>query len=313
MWQGFQIQPDQASTIARGVDYLYYFLTGIDLLFTVLIFFAIFYFAVRYRRRAGNQEAEQIEGSLPLELAWTIIPAGICVVIFLWGTSLFIRNSRPPAASAEIFVVGKQWMWKIQHPEGVEEINELHVPVDRPIKLTMTSEDVIHDFSVPAFRIKKDVVPGMYTTEWFQATMTGTFHMFCDQYCGTNHSLMKGEVIVMDPIAYEQWLSGGIRGESMVQAGAKLYDQFACITCHGTGKGPSFVGIYGKPVKLTDGQTLMVDDDYLRHCILHPSDRVVEGYAPLMPTFKGQITEEQLLQIIAYIKSLTPQEGKATK
>ena len=316
MWQGFQIHPEQASTIAQGVDYLYYFLTAVDIFFTVVIFATIFYFAVRYRRRSEHQQAEQIEGNLPLEIAWTVMPMGICVLIFLWGTSLFIQNSRPPAASTEIFVVGKQWMWKLQHPEGVEEINELHVPVNQPIKLTMTSEDVIHDFSVPAFRLKKDVVPGMYTSLWFQATKTGTFHLFCDQYCGTNHSLMRGEVIVMDPTDYEHWLSGGIRGESMAQSGAKLYEQLACITCHGTGKGPSLAGIYGKQVKMTSGDVYTVDDDYLRHCILNPSDRNVEGYPPIMPTFKGQVTEEQLLELISYIKSLTAPtapEGKATK
>src|SRR5579872_1163607 len=252
MWQGFSIRPDQASTIARGVDYLYYFLTAIDLFFTAIIFLTILYFALRYRRRSEEDKPPQIEGNIPLEIVWTAIPLGLVALVFLWGTSLFIRNSRPPAASTEIFVVGKQWMWKIQHPEGIEEINQLHVPVDQPIKLTMTSEDVIHDFAVPAFRIKKDVVPGMYTTEWFEATKTGTYHLFCDQYCGTNHSLMKGSVIVMDPTAYEQWLSGGIRGEPMAQAGAKLYDQLACITCHGTGKGPPLVGIYNKPVKLDD-------------------------------------------------------------
>ncbi|MFZ0960029.1 MAG: cytochrome c oxidase subunit II [Terriglobia bacterium] len=313
MWQGFQFRPIQASTIAQGVDYLYYFLTAIDLFFTAVIFLTIFYFAVRYRRRSEQEKAEQIEGSLPLEIAWTIIPLGLCVLVFLWGTSLFIRNARPPAASTEIFVVGKQWMWKLQHPEGVEEINELHVPVNQPIKLTMTSEDVIHDFSVPAFRLKKDVVPGMYTSLWFQATKTGRFDLYCDQYCGTNHALMRGQVIVMPPTEYEQWLSGGIRGGTMAEAGAKLYDQLACITCHGTGRGPSLNGIYGKQVKLTDGRTLTVDDEYLRHCILYPADRVVAGYQPLMPTFKGQVTEEQLLQLIAYIKSLRPQEGKTPK
>jgi cytochrome c oxidase subunit II len=313
MWQGFSIRPDQASTIAQGVDYLYYFLTAIDLFFTVVIFVTIFYFAVRYRRRSEQDRPPQIEGNIPLEVAWTLIPLGLVVIVFLWGTSLFIQNSRPPEAATEIFVVGKQWMWKIQHPEGVEEINELHVPVNRPIKLTMTSEDVIHDFAVPAFRIKKDVVPGMYSTEWFQATKTGTFYLFCDQYCGTNHSEMKGDVVVMEPTAYEQWLSGGIRGESMAQAGAQLYDQLGCITCHGTGKGPPLAGIYGKPVKLTNGETLVADDDYLRHCILYPTDRIVEGYKPIMPTFKGQVTEEQLLQLIAYIRSLASQEGNAGK
>jgi cytochrome c oxidase subunit 2 len=313
MWQGFQIRPDQASTIAPGVDYLYYFLTAIDLFFTAVIFFTILYFALRYRRRSHTDQPKQVEGSLPLEIAWTLIPLGLVVVVFLWGTSLYIRNSRPPTASEEIFVVGKQWMWKLQHPEGVEEINELHVPVNRPIKLTMTSEDVIHDFSVPAFRVKKDVVPGMYTTLWFQATKTGRFHLYCDQYCGTNHSLMTGEVIVMEPTEYEQWLSGGIRGGTMAQSGAKLYDQLACITCHGTGKGPPLTGIYGKPVKLIDGSTVVADDGYLRESVLYPSAKIVEGYRPIMPTYKGQVTEEQLLQLIAYIKSLSSQEGKASK
>ena len=254
MWQGFQIRPDQASTIAQGVDYLYYFLTAIDLFFTAVIFLTIFYFALRYRRRSEQDQPRADRGEPPSGNCLDADPAGdLRAVVFLWGTSLFIRNSRPPAASTEIFVVGKQWMWKLQHPEGVEEINELHVPVNRPIKLTMTSEDVIHDFSVPAFRIKKDVVPGMYTTLWFQATKTGTFHLFCDQYCGTNHSLMKGEVIVMEPTEYEQWLSGGIRGGTMAQSGAKLYDQLACITCHGTGKGPSLNGHLWQAGKTNDG------------------------------------------------------------
>ncbi len=212
MWQGFPIRPDQASTIARGVDHLYYFLTAVDLFFTALIFLTIFYLAIKYRRRSAETKATQVEGNLPLEVIWTIIPLGICAVTFLWGSSLFIRNSRPPEASTEIFVVGKQWMWKLQHPEGPMEINELHVPVRRPIKLTMTSEDVIHNFYVPAFRVQKDVVPGMYTSIWFEATSTGRYHFFCNQYCGTNHAVMGGYVIVMSPDDYEQWLSGGIRG-----------------------------------------------------------------------------------------------------
>ena len=313
MLQGFSFQPPQASTIAQGVDYLYYFLVAIDVFFTALIFITIFYFAVRYHRRSEQEQPQQIEGNIPLEMLWTAIPLGIVLVVFVWGTGLFIKNARPPRASTEIFVVGKQWMWKLQHPEGVEEIDELHVPVNQPIKLTMTSEDVIHDFAVPAFRIKKDVVPGLYTTEWFEATRTGTFHLFCDQYCGTNHSLMKGQVIVMEPTDYERWLSGGIHGMSMAEAGAKLYNDLTCITCHGTGRGPYLAGIYNHPVKLNDGTTVIADDAYLRESILYPSAQIVEGYSPIMPTFKGQITEEQVLQLIAYIKSLTPQEGKASK
>ena len=313
MWEGFRFQPQQASTIARGVDHLFYFMTAVDLFFTALIFLTILYFAIRYRRRSKDETPPQIHGSTILEITWTVIPMGIVVIMFLWGTSLYIRNSRPPEASTEIFVVGKQWMWKIQHPEGVMEIDELHVPVGQPIKLTMTSEDVIHDFAVPAFRIRKDVLPGRYTTEWFEATKVGHYHFFCDQYCGANHSLMKGEIVVMDPVDYEQWLSGGIRGESMADAGAKLYDQLGCITCHGTGQGPPLVSVYGKPVQLSTGQTVMADEAYLRESILSPGAQIVAGYKPIMPTFKGQVTEEQLLQLISYIKSLSPQEGKAEK
>lgn len=305
MLQGFPIRPDQASTIARGVNQLYYFLTAVDLFFTALIFLTIFYFAVKYRRGAKQAKVTQVEGSVPLEVLWTIIPLGICVITFLWGSSLYIRNSRPPEASTEIFVVGKQWMWKLQHPEGPMEINELHVPVGRPIKLTMTSEDVIHNFYVPAFRVQKDVLPGMYTSIWFQATKTGQYHFFCNQYCGTNHALMGGYVDVMSPDDYEQWLSGGLRGETMVSAGAKLYEQLACITCHGTGKGPPFVDLFDKRVKLSDGTTVIADEAYIRESILYPSAKIVAGYQALMPTYKGQVTEEQILQLLAYIKSLS--------
>lgn len=314
MWQGFPINPVRASTIARGVDFLYYFLTGVDLFFTALIFLTIFYFAIRYRRRSATERPPQISENLPLEIAWTAVPLVLVVTMFLWGTSLYIRNSRPPEAATEVFVVGKQWMWKIQHPEGVREINELHVPVGKPIKLTMTSEDVIHDFAVPAFRIKKDVVPGLYTTEWFEATKTGRFHLFCDQYCGADHALMRGEIMVMEPTDFEQWLSGGLRGEPMDQAGAKLYNQLGCITCHGTGKGPPLVNVYMKSVRLNTGQTVFGDEAYIRESILDPTAKIVAGYQPIMPTFRGQVSEDQLLQLIAYLKSLSaPAEGKEGK
>ena len=284
-------------------------LTAVDLFFTALIFLTIFYFAIKYRR-AKEIKATQIEANLPLEVLWTVIPLGICAFTFLWGASLFVRYSRPPEASMEIFVVGKQWMWKLQHPEGPMEINELHVPVGRPIKLTMTSEDVIHGFYVPDFRVQKDVIPGRYTSIWFQATKTGCHRFFCNQYCGTNHAVMGGYVIVMSPEDYEQWLSGGIRGETMVSAGATLYEQLACITCHGTGKGPSFVDLFGSPVKLSDGTTVIADESYIRESILYPSAQIVAGYKPVMPTYKGQVTEEQVLQLIAYIKSLSSRGGQ---
>ena len=259
---GLPLRPDQASTIARGVDHLYYFLT---------------------------------------------------VVMFLWGSSLYIQDSRPPTAASEIFVIGKQWMWHLQHPEGVREINELHVPAGRPIKLTMTSEDVIHDFFIPAFRVKKDVVPGRYSSIWFEATQTGAYHFFCAQYCGEYHSHMTGWVYVMTPVDYQHWLSGSIKGESVAAAGAELYEQFGCVACHGTGKGPSFAGLYGKPVLLSNGAMAMADEDYLRESILYPSAKIVNGYPAIMPTFKGQISEEQLLQLIAYVKSLGTEERNLSK
>ncbi len=204
-------------------------------------------------------------------------------------------------------------MWQLKHPEGVREINQLHVPVGSPIKLTMTSEDVIHSFGIPAFRIKQDVLPGRYTTLWFQATKIGQYHLFCNQYCGTNHPLMKGEVIVMKVADYEQWLSGGITGKTMAAAGAELYEQFGCVSCHGTGKAPSLTDLFGHPVKLEDGRTVIADESYIRESILAPSAKIVAGYAPIMPTFIGQITEEQLLQIIAYIKSSSTQERQTAK
>ncbi|HZP02210.1 MAG TPA: cytochrome c oxidase subunit II [Terriglobia bacterium] len=316
MWQGFPIYPDQASTIAQGVDHLHFFLTGITLFFTAIIFTTIFYFAVKYRRRSEDEKPPLILGSLPLELAWTLIPLALTVIVFVWSSSLYFRNARPPAASMEIFVVGKQWMWVIQHPEGPREINELHVPVGRPVKLTMTSQDVIHDFYIPAFRVKRDVLPGRYSSIWFQATKTGQYHLFCAQYCGAMHAAMGGWVYVMTPADYEQWLSGGAKGESMAAAGNRLFGQYGCVSCHiadGTGRGPVLQGVFGHPVKLQDGRTVVADEAYVRESILNPGAKIVAGYSPIMPTFQGQISEEQVLQLIAYIKSLGTEERKPAK
>ncbi|MGH9773603.1 MAG: cytochrome c oxidase subunit II [Candidatus Acidiferrales bacterium] len=310
------LHPDQASTVAEGVDRLHFFLTGLTLFFTVLIFSIIFYFAVKYRRRSEEEQPPETVENLPLELTWTLVPAAICVVVFIWGSSLYFQNSRPPAASMEIFVVGKQWMWHLQHPEGPREINELHVPVDTPVKLTMTSEDVIHDFYVPAFRIKKDVLPGRYTSIWFQATKTGTYHFFCAQYCGAEHSEMIGWVVVMTPTDYAQWLAGGSKGESMAQAGERLFTQYGCVTCHltsGTGRGPSLIGIFGKPQLLRDGQTLVVDETFIRQAITQPNSMPLPNIATVMPSFQGQMSEEQVLQLIAYVKSLATEERKTAK
>ena len=292
---------------------MFYFETAIAIFFALSIFLTIFYFAIKYRRRTDSERPPEIEGSLALELAWTLIPATLCAIMFYWGSSLYFTNSRPPTAALEVFVIGKQWMWHLQHAERPREINELHVPVGRPIKLTMTSEDVIHDFFIQAFRVKHDVVPGQYYSIWFQATKIGKYHFFCAQYCGAQHSNMIGWVTVMSEVDYTQWLTGGVKNESMVQSGAQLYQKLACITCHGTGRAPAFNGIYGKPVKLTTGQTVIADDAYIRESILEPSAKIVEGYTPIMPTFKGQVSEEELLQLIAFIKSLGTEEVKGAK
>ena len=311
----FPIHPPQASTIAPEWDYLFYFLTAITIFFTTLIFALVFYFAIKYRRRHKDEVPPQNEGNLILELAWTIIPAGICVVIFAWAAELFVRTQRAPAASTEVFVVGKQWMWKIQHPEGPREINQLHIPVGEPIKLTMTSEDVIHDFGIPAFRVKKDVVPGIYSTEWFEATETGEFHLFCDQYCGMGHSHMVGTIVVMKPQDYERWLSSQMNVKPMVAEGERLFGQLGCASCHpgaGATAGPPLQGLFGSQVKLQDGKTVTADDNYIREAVLGP--QAVAGYPNVMPTFQGQVNEEEVLQLVAYIKSLgPPAERKAPK
>ncbi len=308
--QSFPFQPEQASSIAKSVDQLYLFLTAVTLFFTALIFSIIFYFMVKYRRRSPNERPKAIEGSFPLEVLWTAIPTLIVALIFVWSSVLYFRNAEPPKGAMEIFVTGKQWMWKVEHPEGQREINELHVPLGRPVKLTMTSEDVIHDFFVPAFRVKKDVLPGRYTTLWFEATKVGTFHLFCAQYCGAFHAGMIGSIIVQEPDEYERWLAGGAPGESVEQAGEKVFQASGCPTCHvadGTGLGPSLLGVYGNPVKLTTGETVAADDAYMRESILLPKAKIVLGYSPIMPSFQGQMTDEQLNNVIAYLRAL----GKA--
>ncbi len=311
---GFPLKPEDASTTASSVDHLQYALTAITLFFTILIFTAIFYFMVKYRRRSEDERPPETQTLMVFEIGWTVIPTLICAVIFVWSSSVYFRNSRPPNASMEIFVVGKQWMWHLQHPEGPREINELHVPVGVPVKLTMTSEDVIHDFFIPAFRVKKDVLPGRYSSIWFQATKVGTYHFFCAQYCGAEHSGMIGWVYVMSPTDYANWLSGGAKNESMAQAGERLFTQLGCITCHiadGSGRGPVLQGLYGHPVKLRSGETRVVDETYIRQAIVNPNSMPLPNYAPVMPTFQGQVNEEQVLQLIAYVKSLGAEERKS--
>jgi cytochrome c oxidase subunit 2 len=313
---GFPLFPEVASTIASNVDLLYLFLTVVTAFFTLLIFGAIFYFAVKYRRRPGKR-AEQVEeqeahSGFGLEIAWTVIPFMITLVMFTWGSSLYIANSRVPDQAMDIYVVGRQWMWKIQHPNGRREINELHVPLGQPVKLTMASQDVIHSFYIPAFRVKQDVLPGRYVTMWFQPTRAGEYHLFCAEYCGTYHSGMIGRVVVMQPDDFQKWL-GGVTEESPVQTGEKLFSNFNCVNCHATGarqRCPQLGGLYGTDVPLEGGSTAKFDEAYIRESIINPNAKIVRGYPAVMPTYRGQLSEEQILDLIAYIKSLTPEKGQ---
>jgi cytochrome c oxidase subunit 2 len=307
MFTNFPFFPQQASEQAATIDALYFFLVAVTGFFMLLISVLVVVFAIKFHRKHDNEVGEAIHGSLALELLWTFIPLGITMVMFVWGAQVFFHMTRPPKGAMEIFVVGKQWMWKVQHMDGAREINELHVPVGRPVKLIMGSEDVIHSFFIPAFRVKADVVPGRYNTLWFTASKAGQYHIFCTQYCGTKHSAMIGTVTAMEPAAYQAWLSGGSAGGTMADSGGKLFVDLACNTCHldtGQGRGPVLKGLFGKQVLLTNGQTITVDDAYIRESVLNPQAKIAAGFQPIMPTFQGLVTEEQLLQIIAYVKSL---------
>jgi cytochrome c oxidase subunit II len=307
MFSGFTLFPEQASTMAGRVDALYFFLVGLSAFFSILIAGLIVYFAVKFRRRSPQAVGDRIHGGMALEITWTVLPLFMVLGIFVWGASVFFAMARPPDETINIYVVGKQWMWKFQHLDGQREIDELHVPVNRAVKLIMTSEDVIHDLFVPAFRIKADVLPGRYTSIWFQATKPGRYHLFCAEYCGTKHSGMIGAVVVMDPTEYQAWLSGGGPEGSLAEGGAKLFASLACNTCHrpdAQGRGPVLEGLFGKTVTLQSGETVTVDEAYVRESILNPSAKVAAGFQPIMPTFQGLVTEEQLLELIEYVKSL---------
>jgi cytochrome c oxidase subunit II len=313
---GFPLFPEQASAMAARVDALFYFLVAVTVFFVALIFFMIVIFAVKYRRRSEDERPRPIEGNFWLEIFWSAIPLGLTMVMFVWGAIIYFDIYNPPNDALEISIVGRQWMWKAQHAEGQREINELHVPVGQAVKLTMTSEDVIHDVFLPAFRIKQDVLPGRYTTLWFQATKAGVYPLYCAEYCGTQHSGMLGRVVVLEPAEFEKWLSGGATGLSMVDQGASLFKRFGCETCHragGTSQGPALAGLFGKTVQLQGGNAVTADENYIRESILDPRAKIVSGYQPIMPTFKGLVSEEGLLQLIAYIKSLNAAERKTAQ
>ncbi len=306
---GIPLFPPQASTFAQNVDGLYFFIIAVSAFFALAVTVAVIAFGIIFRRRHEGEVGARIEGNLPLELLWSIIPTVIAMVMFGWGASAFFDMRTPPQESLQLYAVGKQWMWKFQHLEGQREINELHVPVGRPIKVTVTSEDVIHSLYFPAFRTKIDAIPGRYTHLWFEATKTGTYHIFCTEYCGTNHSGMIGSVVVMEPAAYQAWLAGGTTEGTLAQRGERLFTELACNTCHldtGKGRGPALQNILGKPVELADGTSVMVDEGYLRESIINSQAKIVKGFQPLMPAFQGLVSEDNLVALVEYVKTLSP-------
>ena len=320
MWN-LPLFPDQASDQAAKVDGVTFFLLAITVAFTVLIAGQVIFFGIKYRMGSKADRSGKKSASHRLEAFWIGGTFILCVIMYGVSTHVFFQLYDPPPDASEVYVVGKQWMWYLQHPEGKRETNELHVPIGKPIKLLMTSQDTIHSFYIPAFRIKQDVLPGRYTSLWFRPTKVGKYHLFCAEYCGANHSRMGGYVTVMELADYEVWLSSKADGsggnKSMASAGAELFQQHHCAGCHGEngqgGRGPSLIGLLGKdvPIAIKGGgvTTVKADEKYIRDSILEPQSQVVAGYDAIMPSYKDQISEPDLLQIIAYIKGLGTKEA----
>jgi cytochrome c oxidase subunit 2 len=303
----FHLLPDEASTVARESDWMFWGLTALSLFICALVFVPMCWFAIKYRRgRKVNRKLSGAIATWKIEVAWTVVPLVIAMGLFTWSADAFFRMETAPPGAIEINVVGKQWMWKLQHAEGAREINELHIPRGTPVKLNMISQDVIHDFFVPAFRMKQDVIPGRYTSEWFTPIKTGRYHIFCAQYCGTTHAAMIGWVYVMEPQDYERWLRQG-SPEPLAAQGAALFHTLGCSGCHAPSSkihAPPLEGVYGHLVPLETKDFVMADDRYIRDSILLPASQIVAGYQNLMPTFKGHVSEEDVMALTAYIKSI---------
>lgn len=303
--------PTSASNLAPQVDHIYFALLALCGFVAFGVCVAIIWFCIRYRRGSRADRTPPKGSPLRLEITWTVVPMIIFLGLFFWAAEVFFGMSRPPAGATEIYIVGKQWMWKVQHADGRREINAIHVPVGRPVKLIMTSQDVIHDVFIPDFRNKQDVVPGRYTTEWFTPTKPGKYHLFCSQYCGTDHSKMTGWVYVMEPAEHAKWLASQPAPDSLVAQGERAFHMRGCSGCHeatSTIHAPLLDGIYGKRIPLADGTFVTADEQYIRDSILLPNKQVAAGFAPVMPTYQGQIGEDELNAIIAYLKSLGAKE-----
>jgi len=296
--------PEQASSFARDVDALTLWLVGMSAFFSVVIAVLVIVFALKYRRQHEDEVGETFHESLVLEVTWTIIPLLVVLFTFAWGTKVYFSLYRPPANAAEYQVTGKQWMWKTLHPTGHREINELHLPLGQPVKLTLTSEDVIHSFFIPAFRAKTDVLPGRYTTMWFTPTKVGRYHLFCTEYCGAEHSRMIGWVSVLPPDEYQEWLASVPVPAPLREQGEQVYARLGCAQCHdGAGReAPLLDGLAGRDVRLASGDRVLADETYLRTAIVDPAAHVVAGYDPVMPSYRGRLEEEEMGALITYLK-----------
>ncbi len=308
----FPFFPAQASSSAEQVDHLFFGLLALSGLVLLIVFAPMIFFLFKYRRGMRVNRRLRSSSAVRLEIIWTAVSLLLSTGLFAWGAKVYLDLERPPAGGLEIHVIGKQWMWKAQHAEGNREINELHVPAGQTVRLILATEDVIHSFYLPAFRIKQDAVPGRYTQEWFLAKKPGTYHLFCAEYCGAKHSQMIGRIVVMPPAEYENWLKNGQPAESLARGGERLFRELDCSGCHMGStvvRSPRLEGIYGKPAPLANGQFQVANEQYLRDSILLPQAQIAAGYEPLMPTFKGRVSEEELVQLIAYIKSLGDQRA----
>lgn len=303
----FPLLPESASTFAALTDPLFWTLTVSVMLFAIGVTLVLVFLGVKYRQIPGSGRKSQHIENMKLEIVWAGIPLIIAIGLFFWGAYIFVKVYTVPENAMEVNVIAKQWMWKLQHPNGKREINTLHLPVNEPVKLVMTSQDVLHSFYVPAFRVKQDVLPARYTKMWFQPTKIGEYHLLCAEYCGTNHSTMGGKVVVMSRPDYKQWLEGG-SALNPVDAGALLFDQNGCATCHAAGanqRGPSLKNVFGHEVELSTGDVITADEEYVRESILNPNAKIVKGFSPLMSSFQGILSEDDIVNVIAYIKSLS--------
>lgn len=303
----------EASANALQTDLLIAGLVAVSIIVLILVFGLLLFYVIRYRHNSPIKRGELAEKTFRFEISWTVATLIVFFGLFVWGASLYVRFVQPPTGALKIYVVAQQWMWKVEYPGGQHEINALHVPVNKPVELVMTSQDAIHDFFVPAFRMKRDVLPGQYETLWFRADKPGTYHLFCSQFCGTSHAAMIGSVVVVPGQDYQHWLASNGTGSTLAQDGSRLFIQYGCSGCHnggGTVRAPTLAGLYGSPVPLSDGSTIIADDRYIRDSILYPRQQIVASYQPVMPSFNGVIGEDDLLKLVSYIETLGAKEPK---